>query len=464
MLVVTTAVVAAAATLLITVLPFVSFAYRSHETHIVIETAAALISTLVAVLVYGRFRRTGRTSDLVLFAAMLLFAGTNLFFSVIPPTAHVDDTSGFTTWAPVIGRFLSAVVFAWAAFASDRPVRWRFDPPLLVGSVVLALLALVAATAGVVGDLLPDAIDRTLSHESASRTRIVGSPLVLAQQVASMVLFGAAALGFLRRAERTGEAFSSWLAVAAVLGAFARLNYFLFPSLYSEFVYTGDVLRLGFFVLLLVAASREIGRAQRGEAEAAVLDTRRRIARDIHDGLAQELAFIVSHSRRLGERAVGRREEQALVLRQLADAAQRALDESRAAIEVLTTPMDEPLDVALCRSAETVAERLGARVRLDLTEGLAVPREHREALVRIVREATTNAVRHGEARTVRLELDGPSPLRVKVVDDGSGFDVASVDGGGFGLTSMRERAEALGGSLRVDSTPGEGTTVEVMLP
>ena len=86
------------------------------------------------------------------------------------------------------------------------------------------------------------------------------------------------------------------------------------------------------------------------------------------------------------------------------------------------------------------------------------------ALWRSARAPTTNAVRHGKAQTVRLELAGPAPVCVRIIDDGSGFDVAAVDGGGFGLTSMRERAAALGGHVAITSSPGNGTTVEVTLP
>jgi signal transduction histidine kinase len=213
-----------------------------------------------------------------------------------------------TTWAPVCGRLTSALVFAWAAFASDAPVRRGRQPARAVLVLAAVLFAVIVLIVSALGDVLPRAIDPGLSPDDATRPQIVGSPIVLGQQIISMALFALAALGFLRRAQRTGEELSSWLAVAAVLGAFARLNYFLFPSLYSEWVYTGDFLRLGFFALLCAGAVREIVRAQDAEALAAVLEDRRRMAREIHDGLAQELSFIATHTGRLGPagRAGGR--------------------------------------------------------------------------------------------------------------------------------------------------------------
>src|SRR6185437_6972871 len=121
----------------------------------------------------------------------------------------------------------------------------------------------------------------------------------------------------------------------------------------------------------------------RGLAELAVLEERRRIARDLHDGLAQDLAFVVSRVRVL-ERDPGA----PVRLDQVAGAAHRALDDSRAVIAALTRPLDEPLPAALARGAAEVAERLGAHAELALDDDVAVPPATREALVRIAREAT----------------------------------------------------------------------------
>jgi Signal transduction histidine kinase len=94
--------------------------------------------------------------------------------------------------------------------------------------------------------------------------------------------------------------------------------------------------------------------------------------------------------------------------------------------------------------------------------------EVREALVRIAREAVTNAARHGDAGLVRVELENGTGIKLRIVDDGRGFDAAAATrqrrSGGFGLVSMSERARAVGGVLHVASERGAGTTVEVELP
>jgi len=236
------------------------------------------------------------------------------------------------------------------------------------------------------------------------------------------------------------------------------LNYFLFPSLYSEWVYVGDVFRLTAYFALLIGISREMLAYQRGAADAAVFEERRRLARELHDGLAQELAFIRSEGARLSgtsDRDVMR----------MATAAERALGEARMAISSLTTPVGEPLEVSLGRAAEAVALRMGARVEVDCTGKPDVPTAARQSLERIVREATSNAVRHGQAKLIRVEINANDRLRVAIVDNGRGFQTTRArSGDSFGLTSMRERAQGIEGTFTVQSAPGEGTTVEVTLP
>jgi signal transduction histidine kinase len=190
---------------------------------------------------------------------------------------------------------------------------------------------------------------------------------------------------------------------------------------------------------------------------AAALDERRRVARELHDGLAQELAYLAVESKRVGAA-------------RLEDAARRALDEARAAVNALTLGGDEPFPAALASAAEDVTERSGARLEVDLpAEPVDLPLEARQALVRVVREAVANATRHGHAETVRLTVEQvgrPAQLRVRVADDGAGFDVSGALAArrGFGLQSIRERVEGLGGSVRITSAAGAGTQVEVVVP
>lgn len=194
--------------------------------------------------------------------------------------------------------------------------------------------------------------------------------------------------------------------------------------------------------------------------ELATEEDRRRIARELHDGLAQELAFIASKATASNLAGVAPQ-----TVQQLADAADRALDEARRAIVMLSeTP--ETLCVSIGQTAEELAARHGMTAHLDIFDSIVLDGEVTENLLRIVREAITNAARHGQASTVTLRLVQDDDLiHLLIADDGQGFDETGEHGTtGFGLTFMEERCASIGGSLDVSSQPGIGTRVEVRLP
>jgi signal transduction histidine kinase len=186
------------------------------------------------------------------------------------------------------------------------------------------------------------------------------------------------------------------------------------------------------------------------------------MARDLHDGLTQELAYISAQTKRLAALTSEIAGDHVRV-DHLVSAAERALDESRRAIAALTKPIDQPLHVALTQEAQEVAARIGVEVDLDLDRTIEVDGPTRETLLRIVREAVTNAARHGQADHISIRLSNGRGLHLEVKDDGKGFDPV-VGGPGFGLHSMRERATALGGEFRLASSPGHGTEIQVVLP
>jgi signal transduction histidine kinase len=458
-LVVLVAGAGAAITLLVGVLPSVQFAYRSPAAHVFIDTAATVIALLVAILLAQRYRRSALARDLLLVAALGVLATANLLLSVVPALVATGPQA-MSSWALLGARLLGAALLAGACVAPRAHVRAPGRTAALTLGGCMAAIALLAICAVIFADHLPPVVHSALP--AAAHPRIVGHPLLLAAQLIGMVLLAAAGAGSARAASAEDDEFLAWLAAGAILGAFARLHYFLLPSLFTDVVYTGDFFTLAFYLVLLTAALREIGAYHRRLAEVAVLQERRRVARDLHDGLAQDLAFIASRIR-----ALERDPHAAVRFDHLSNAAERALDDSRAAIAALTRPLDESLDAALARNATEVAERLGGRADLDLQPGVAVPAATRESLVRMVREAVANAVRHGGAGRIAVSLSHDDMLRLSIADDGCGFDPAARPSRrdvGFGLLSMGERAEALGGRLAIRSAPGAGTTIEVVLP
>jgi signal transduction histidine kinase len=434
-------------------------AYRSPELHVALETAGAMISLLAALLLYGRFQQSLERRDLLLTAALSTMAASNLAFSALPAIAAAGRSDS-STWTRVGGQLLGALLFAAAALAPAHALRHPTrDARRLLGACALGL-ALVAVAVALAGGVLPPAIPAGFSPEDLSGPSIEGHAAISAAQLALMLAMAAAAVGFARRARRRTDELTRWLAVAATFGAFARLNYFLFPSLYSQYFYVGDVLRMCFVLALFGGGVSELRRTRHLLATAAARGERERLARDVHDGIAQDLAYIVQQGRRLIEEPGA-----PAGLRALVAAAQHSLDESRHVVGSLARPGDEPLAAALDASARETVGREGGRVELTLEPDVTVPATTQEALLRVVRESIINARRHGAAKTIAVELTSEPHLRLTITDDGGGFDVdaASRAPGRFGLKSMRARVRAVGGALTIRSAPGQGTCVEVTI-
>jgi signal transduction histidine kinase len=214
------------------------------------------------------------------------------------------------------------------------------------------------------------------------------------------------------------------------------------------------------YAILIGAGTTAVGIQRQRRATAGAIDEeRRRIARNLHDGLAQELAYIKMETARMAAALPSGRAAR------VALAAERALEESRGAIAALRGDGEEAFSVELSELAGELTSREGAQLSLEVEPGIELDADDREALLRIMREAISNGVRHGHATEVALELTSGDGLRMAVRDNGAGFAPgAPRRRGSFGLASMRERAQALGGDLTVESAPGVGTLVEVRLP
>lgn len=445
-----------AITLLFTVASTLEPEWQNRSLHVFKETAAALVLLLVAALLLDRFRRSGRVLELLALGGVLLLAGKTLVFSVL--TAILIETSGgSTTWRTTGPGMLGAALLAAAALVPNRFVSDRRRALVLMGSFCIASLGVIM----LVSDLFELPAAFTDPPESGGDLGYLSQhPALLGADIASSSFFFVAAAAFARRAEKEGDELSLWLAIGAVFAGMAYLNYALFPSAFTDFLYAGDIFRVAAVVAWGIGTIRVIATYQAAYAEAAVLEERRRVARDLHDTVAQELAFISSQLHwQKGERPDDESTEEIM------ESVQRALDESRGAIAALNRPMHEPLDVVIANTAKEVANRLGTRVELDLDRNIQVPPAWEQALPRILREAITNAVRHGKARTVTVHLRDADGIWLRLTDDGKGFDTSQLQSvSSFGLIGMKERTEALGGELKLSSEPGHGTSVEVVLP
>jgi signal transduction histidine kinase len=450
-----TAATGLAVTALLHAVPGLEPAYQNRSLHVAKETAAALVLLLVAALLFGRFRRSGRLLDLLALAGVVVVAGKNLVFSVLGAIL-IETSGGLTTWRTTGVGMLGAGLLAASALAPERVLKDRDRASVVTASCCLAALGILIGIADVFD--LPAAFSERPETRAELQYLSQNSALLVADMGAT-ALFLVAGFAFARRAERERDEFQLWLGVGAAIAGIAYLNYCLFPSAYTDFLYVGDLFRVAAVVAWGIGTIRVISTYQGAYAAAAVLEERRRVARDLHDGVAQELAFIASQMYSLEKKA-----EDKEATSQILESVQRALDESRGAISALGRPVNEPFHVTLARTAEEVASRLGARIELDIDQGVAVPPAWEEALPRILREAVANAVRHGRARKVTVHLRDADGIWLRVTDDGEGFDVSQPRSDtSFGLIGMQERTESLGGEFKLSSEPGRGTSVAVLL-
>ena len=408
-------------TVMLSAFPEIVPVYNNGELHVALETTAALVLLLVATVLWGRYRRSASARDLLAFAAVCVLTINNLFISVLGAVI-TRNPSDFTTWASHATYVLGPVLLAASALASARPLRRRRHAEMAaLGGTAAALVATVVGLA-VLGSELPGQF-ASPPTDRESLELLQQQPVLTVLESFAALCFAVAAAALAHHADNERDPFQMWLALFAVIASVAFLNYAIFPTLYTELIYAGDILLLVADVALLIGITREIASYQHAVANAAVLDERRRLARDLHDGVAQELAFIASQLRwSAGKGPAGDEPSQIM------DAVERALDESRGAIAALSRPVHEPLHEALAQTATDVADRLGGRLELDIDESAEVPPAWREPLGRIVREAIANAIRHGHARTVRVQLQSnghDTTLRVR--DDGDGFDTGSRD-------------------------------------
>jgi signal transduction histidine kinase len=440
----------AGATTAIALVARLDFAYRAPGVHVALETTAAITASAAAFLILGRFWRTGFLDELILAVGLFLLAVSNLVFAAFPAIFDLRSDRAFA-WSTLFTGALAGLLICIASLLPQRRLGTGRRWPLVVFGSTLVLAAAGTVPMAVSSDLLPHDV-------TASLPAGVAHPTVDAFQLTLALLYILAAFGFARRSRLTADELSGWLSIACILAGASRVNYYFHPSIHSNWVYTGDVFRLGSYLALLIGAAREVASYWTSVVAAASFEERRRLARDVHDGLAQEIAFIARNVRLLREQGA----EPQLVERIMRGVA-RAQEESRRVVGALRSKADEPLEQALAEAARDAAQRYGAALDMELASGISLSPRQREGVVRIASEAVANAAQHSGAETLRLYLERlDAGLRLQVTDDGEGFDEDEPKRG-FGLVTMKDRAEALGGKLRVDSRRGGGTKVELEL-
>jgi signal transduction histidine kinase len=226
------------------------------------------------------------------------------------------------------------------------------------------------------------------------------------------------------------------------------------------------VLALG--IARQAAVAIENARLHDRARQAAILEERQRLARELHDSVTQSLYGISLYAEAAGRAlAAGETAPVAANLREIGETTREALGETRLLLFELRPPLLEAqgLAAALQARLQAVEARAGLEVSFQCHGEQRLAPEKEQELFRLAQETLNNVLKHAHARRVDVCLElGANCAVLEVADDGAGFEPSVRGGGGFGLAGMRERAERVGGTLRIESSPGGGTRVRVEVP
>lgn len=420
-----------------------------------LETTITLAAIFSAGLLMANLERRPQVPDLLLLCALLAALLADFVYRAAPAlSGGVGLESG--GGAQLGCELIVSLTFAAAAFAPRKTIP---DP-----SRGLVAWAVVAGTGALIlGGLLEQFTSSHWVPGTLKHTGITGHashPIGLGVHVAVAAVLIVSALGFVARS-RLGELDGRLLAGASLLLAGASLQYLAMPAPATDWVTPREGLRLAAYALLLGGACVRYAKVSRREEHAAIVAERERIARDLHDGLAQDLACIATQSQRLGLRLGP---DHPLLI-----ATRHALAASRGAITDLCASTASSTEAALRLVASELEHRYGlqVRVRIESEAGLDGSRDvepsYREDLVRIAREAIVNAAVHGRARHVDVVLRRQGhDLLLRVTDDGRGISDARQLG--FGLRTMQARATSIGGRLSAHQRDEGGTELEFQVP
>ena len=420
--------------------------YDLPELRLVLQTTMALAGLLVAVLAAARYSVEGRRVDLLLASGFFVTSLSSAVFAIGPRFSGRELRCG----GGLVGadrRDSGQALIAVAPFSRGRS---KYREWSIANAVAAAGITLFVAWSllRALGAALPDLSPRT----GAAQPFYLTGTLALQAFVCLVSVVGWGA-----RFVRRGDDLARWLALGFTLMLFAALHLVFQPLLASTYVSQSDFLRMLAFIVILVGAWRAIQFAEFGRA---VAEERARVAREIHDGLAQYLFAVSTHASMLENGA-----PIAETVPRLKEAALLAQQEARFAILALSSASGTaPFDAALRRYVDVLTADGGLEVDLEVDGAIRLAPDEQIEIFRIVQEGLANVRKHANATRAEVTI-GQRPFGerfVNISDDGDGFDGAE-DAAGQGLKNMRARAESIEGGFTLRSSPGRGTALEVVL-
>ena len=471
----------AAITVVVAVLPAIHGHIVAPALDLVMDTVAVVVSGSVAALAWVRFRE--RSEPIAAFQAAAFLALTIAYAAAVTLTLTRDAAIGATPvlsneqeYVFALARLMTAVLLVAGAVPPIAQAGRR-RPSALIATPVLLLLAAVWLIYGNGAVSLP-ALVTIAPGEPVGLPDITPFGVVLQLVVAA--LFLAAAWSMRSLGPRSRSIADAYITFGLLFAAFAEIHWILYPSIHPAQVSTADVLRLAFFASLLLGieaeardtlarlgrANIQLARLRDADVERAELEERARLARELHDGVAQDLWLA---KLKITEAAsIELPGPAGQLLAEAGAAIESGLVEARQAVMALrmAASRGNSFGDMMTQYVEDFEDRFGLRVELDVSGDASAlnPRTQAE-LLRIAQEALVNVRQHADATVVRVRFAVEDGLvTLGVVDNGRGFDPARVGRDSYGLSSMRERATLLGARLEIASNPGDGTQITLVVP
>jgi signal transduction histidine kinase len=453
---------------------------------ITINVACIMIGAAVAILAWIRWRDTHETVALYESSAFVALTVVNTLMTgivIVGKEGQFGLAADQPGAAPIyLWTITRAAVAAILIIGAARSLR-REAPPL-PAPVMVIVPALVLVASGVMlfgrESTLPPVPGAGVFAPGGVGVLAVSpmSTAIVVLQVAIFVGFIVAAILLRRLYIRHGLVSDAFLAAGLVVAAFSQLHFALDPVVASGIVTSTDALRLLFYLILVLGIQAEIGadfsalrranaeltRLREVDAANATMAERTRLAREIHDGLAQDLWYAKLKQGRLTQNE-SLDPDAKTTAGEVLNAIDSALAEARQAVMAMRVDPSaaSSLEEVLRSYVEDFSDRFGVRAEFD-SEGTLQrlpPRTEAEVL-RIVHEALNNVRRHADATLVRVRTEREGPIsRISVTDNGRGFDPSAVPPESYGLRGMRERADLVGASLEIRSRPADGTRISV---
>ncbi|HSG43484.1 MAG TPA: sensor histidine kinase [Anaerolineales bacterium] len=365
----------------------------------------------------------------------------------------------------------ASVALRWTLeFAEQQhPLRWLLNA-ILIAYAVLMLFNMA---------IIKESESRAHIYLTIQTALIIGGMLLYYELDFFAILFmplGGQAVFILPRRKAI-----TWIVIFSIAIVIGQLTQFEFPNgLPFTFLYLAGLFFVTSFSTTMLRVNKERIQSDQlldelqqahsqlqtyaGQAEElATAKERNRLARELHDSVAQTLYGLTLQAEAAARNlTAGQTDEAAEALREIRDSAQQTLQETRLLIFELRPPIleQEGLVPALRNRLESVESRSGLKTQIMLEDVKQLPAKVEAGLYGISNEALNNILKHARATSIKVSLKREAgKVVLEIQDNGVGFDI-NASSGGMGLSGMKERAEQFGGDLQIISG-ASGTTIKV---